>query len=326
VCTLIRRRARRAGICYGVFMPVPLAGSEPLLVMAFDHRMALERSFGSSADTPGSLYVRFAAAKQIIWEATVQAAVTLTSASVGILVDEQYGAHVLNQGVRTEGITVCVPVERSLADLFDYEHGTDFEIHVDAVRPDVVKVLIFHNPDTDPERLATQADRLAALSRWCDERPYQFMLEVLVPPTEAQLAACGGSRDRYDQDVRPGLTLKAIEHLQAAGVAADYWKLEGMSEQQHVAEVIAACRANRPSATYLVLGRAAENEQVHEWLRTAASVEGAGGFAIGRSIWEGPITDYFEGRLDRAGVTSAIRATYLGFADTYLAAAGSLKA
>jgi myo-inositol catabolism protein IolC len=44
--------------------------------------------------------------------------------------------------------------------------------------------------------------------------------------------------------------------------------------------------------TCIVLGRAAADRQVDEWLRVAASVEGYTGFAIGRSIFVDAVTAY----------------------------------
>jgi myo-inositol catabolism protein IolC len=63
-------------------------------------------------------------------------------------------------------------------------------------------------------------------------------------------------------------------------------------------------------------------EQLDEWLRIAAPVEGFLGFAIGRSIWWDVLEDRLAGTIDEAEARRRIAANYSGFVRTYLDALG----
>ena len=51
----------------------------------------------------------------------------------------------------------------------------------------------------------------------------------------------------------------------------------------------------RDQVTCVLLGRGASNEKVDHWLAQAAPVDGFIGFAIGRSIWGGPLKAFLDG-------------------------------
>ncbi|WP_116953480.1 2-deoxy-5-keto-D-gluconate 6-phosphate aldolase domain-containing protein [Jiangella endophytica] len=302
-----------------------MATEDPLFILAFDHRVAMERRFPKDSESTGDRYARFAAAKQVILDGAVAAVGQgLDPSSVGVLVDEQYGAHTLPLA-RRHGFTTCMPVERSLAPLFTLEHGDDFATHVDAYDPDLVKVLVFHNPQDDsrPDEHREQLARLAEFSRWCAPRRQRFMLELLIPATAGQLAAVGGDQRRFDREVRPGLMLEAVRQAHAAGVEPDVWKIEGFEATDDYAAVAELSRSGgRDHVVCLVLGRAAGDDDVRGWLTAAAPVAAVNGFAIGRSIFEGPLESWFAGDLSRDEAVAAIGASYLGFVSTFREARG----
>ena len=53
-----------------------------------------------------------------------------------------------------------------------------------------------------------------------------------------------------------------------------------------------AQRGGRNSVGLIVLGRSAERERVVHWLKTAASVAGFIGFAVGRTSFWQPLVDF----------------------------------
>ena len=76
----------------------------------------------------------------------------------------------------------------------------------------------------------------------------------------------------------------AIEMLQEAGVEPDVWKIEGLDRREdceRIAEI--AKRGGRGQVGCIILGRGENDQKVHEWLVTAASVPGFIGFAVGRT-------------------------------------------
>ena len=52
------------------------------------------------------------------------------------------------------------------------------------------------------------------------------MIELLVPATDADKATVDGDSVRYDQQLRPGHTVAAMEYLQDQGVKPAIWKVE----------------------------------------------------------------------------------------------------
>src|SRR5439155_15056102 len=132
------------------------------------------------------------------------------------------------------------------------------------------------------------------------------------------LASAGGEAGRYDREVRPGLMVRAIAALQAAGVEPDIWTIEGLDRRADCARVAAQARAGgRDRVGCVVLGRGADPARVEAWLRASAPVPGYVGFAIGRSIFSAAVEGRLAGTLDRAAASELIAATYLRFVRVY---------
>lgn len=54
-----------------------------------------------------------------------------------------------------------------------------------------------------------------------------------------------------------------------------------------------------------------------DWLRAAAPVPGFRGFAVGRTIWQEPLSSYRDGVIDRVAAAEQIAARYLWAIDVY---------
>src|SRR5207249_6132054 len=137
----------------------------------------------------------------------------------------------------------AMPVEKSGQDEFDFQYGDDFGAHIEEFDPAFTKVLTRYNPDGDPGMNERQSERLKRLGDWLHARDRKFLFELLVPAEPAQLEAVGGDADRYDRELRPGLMIKAIGALQAAGVEPDIWKIEGLDRREDCERVSAQVRS-----------------------------------------------------------------------------------
>ncbi|HXW38476.1 MAG TPA: DUF2090 domain-containing protein, partial [Acidimicrobiales bacterium] len=233
------------------------------------------------------------------------------NAAAGILVDEEYGAGVA-RSAKAAGTTLAVPVERSGQAEFEFEYGDDFGAHIEAFEPTFAKVLVRYNPDGEAALNRRQTERLARLSDWLLHRDQRFLFELLVPATTAQLEAAGGDQRRYDREARPDLVVRTIGELQDGSVEPDIWKIEGLDTEEACARVVAAARrGGRGHVQCIVLGRGADEGQVLQWLKIAAGVEGFDGFAVGRTIWEGPLRAFVGGTLSRQDAATAIADHYV---------------
>ena len=290
-----------------------LGYTKPLYLLAFDHRGSFERDlFGASPPISDNVRAAVADAKEVIYEAFQEATARgVPHDAAGILVDEQYGATVARKA-RSADYVLAMPVEKSGQAEFDFEYGAEFACHIDGFDPTFAKVLVRYNPDGDQELNRRQTERLARLSAGLHERDRLFLFELLVPATPGQLQQVGGDQRRYDREIRPRLVIRIVHAMQAAGVEPDIWKIEGLDSAPACAEVVAAARrGGRDNVSCNVLGRGADQAQVIEWLRIAASVPGFDGFAVGRTLWEQPLRDLIAGTIGRSEAVDQIAAHYL---------------
>lgn len=135
------------------------------------------------------------------------------------------------------------------------------------------------------------------------------MFELLVPAETAELEELHGDKTAYDREMRPALMIQAIHQLQDAGVEADVWKIEGLDRRDDCVKIVAAAkRDGRDAVGCIILGRGENEAKVREWLGTAASVSGFTGFAVGRTTFWDPLTDYLSKKTTReAAVTEIAR-------------------
>jgi myo-inositol catabolism protein IolC len=256
-----------------------------LYLLAVDHRGSFEKMVGHDLEV-------LVAAKMLVWQGFLDA---LTRGAprdlAGILIDEQYGSAVAREAHK-EGVVFAMPVEKTGRDEFEFEHGDDFGRAIETYDPTYAKALVRYNPDGDDELNRRQVSRLRALSDWLRVHDRRFLFELLVPPTEEQLRSVDGSRDRYDQELRPELMRRAIETLQDAGIEPHLWKIEGVDDREACRTIARTARRDgRDGVGCLVLGRGASVERVEEWLRAGAGVDGYAGFAVGRSIFADAVRD-----------------------------------
>ena len=290
-----------------------------LYILAFDHRGSFQKKyFGIEGDPTPEDVERIQDAKSLVYEGLEVALERGAEPSVtGALVDEQFGGEV-PQRANAHGIKLAMPVEKSGVSVFDFEYGDDFGAHIEAHDTDFSKVLVRLNPDGDAEENETQLERLKRLADWLHEHDRRFLFELLVPATPEQLESVGGSTDAYDADLRPELMRRAIAQVQDYGVDVDIWKIEGVDERSDCEMLAQQSRAGgRDNVACVLLGRGADDDKVDHWLKQAAPVEGFVGFAIGRSIWAGPLTGYLDGSLDREAASAQVADNYLRFVRVY---------
>jgi myo-inositol catabolism protein IolC len=295
-----------------------------LYILAFDHRGSFTKRFGIEGDPTPEETERIADGKHLIFEGLeVALGRGADPAVTGALVDEQFGGpSKVPEEAKAAHIKLAMPVEKSGQKEFDFEYGDDFGTHIEQYDPDFSKVLVRYNPDGDAEMNRRQSERLKRLADWLHERDRKFLFELLVPAEEEQLAAVGGDTDRYDAELRPELMRRTIAEFQDAGVEADIWKIEGVDTRDDCERIAAQARAGgRDGVVCVVLGRGADDDKVDHWLRQGAPVEGYVGFAIGRSIWGGPLTGFLDGSLSREDAAAKVADNFLRFVEVYEAAA-----
>ena len=291
-----------------------------LYILPFDHRGSFQtKLFGWTGPLTADQTGQVASAKQVVYDG-FKAALwdEVPHDKAGILVDEQFGAAILEDAWKHSYTTAC-PAEKSGQAEFDFEYGEDFAAHIEAFRPTFCKVLVRYNPEGDQALNKRQAARLRRLSEYLhNQSPSRFMFELLVPAEKEQLSRLGGDKKAYDLELRPGLMSAAIEQLQDSGVEPDIWKIEGLDRRRDCERVVAAARRNgRENVGCIILGRGEDDQKVQEWLSTASGVPGFIGFAVGRTSFWDPLVDWRANKITREEAVNKIARRYRQFVDTF---------
>ena len=291
----------------------------PVFALAFDHRNSFRRDFmGLSGPPTPAEQAAMVAAKGVVVDALLAAVPEVSAGNVVLLIDQEYGGDLVPKA-QAGGVSVAMPVEESGRAELRYLDDGHPERVLDAYHPDYAKVLVRYNPGGDAAMNTRQRARLRDLARLLDGRPERLMLELLVPPEDAQLAAAGGDRGRFDRELRAALTATAVTEIADDGVRPALWKIEGPESPGDAALIAGAVRAADQDAACLVLGRGADYAAVRRWLAIAAATKGFAGFAVGRTIWWDALRGYLDDG-DRDAAVRAIAARYLELVGDYLAA------
>jgi 6-phosphofructokinase/myo-inositol catabolism protein IolC len=298
-----------------------LGYDRPLYILAFDHRTSFAtKMLGISGEPTDADRERMAEAKRIIGQGLLAVADTADRSELGALTDEESGAAAAREA-KANGLTLALSAEKSSQPEFEFEYGEQFGEHIEAFEPDFVKVLVRYNPEGDTEMNQRQAARLAELSDWLAPRETKYLFELIVPPEPAQLASLESDPDSFATELRPQLVVKAIEELHAAGVEPDVWKVEGMTSADDYRLVAEAARADgRDQVGCVVLGAGADETTVAHWLEEAAQVDGFIGFAIGRTIFWEPLSQWRDGSIDADTAATQIAENYRRTVEHYASA------
>ena len=285
-----------------------LGHDQALYLLPFDHRQSyVSDMFHFKPPLDATQRDQVIDSKQLIYEGFRQALTDgMPFDAAGILVDEQFGAAILRDA-RRRGCVTALSVERSGTDEFDFEYGADFASHIEAFDPTFAKVLVRYNPDGDPALNLRQVGRLKHLSEYCRRNQRKLMFELLVPPTDDQLARSGGNKDVFDRQTRPLLMQQTLRVLQDTGIEPDVWKVEGLDSHADGERMVQiARRGGREQVGCIVLGRGADKAKVRSWLTVAAGVPGFIGFAVGRTSFWDAVCGYRAQTLTRAEAAAQI--------------------
>jgi myo-inositol catabolism protein IolC len=300
-------------------MTATIGFDQPLYILPFDQRESFQtKMFGWEGALSAAQTAEIAAAKQVIYDG-FQAAVVggAPKAHAAILVDEQFGAAILQDAARQGYMTAC-PAEKSGQEEFDFEYGEEFARHIEAFNPTFCKVLVRYNPEGDKALNRRQAARLKRLSHYLHGSCRRFMVELYVDAEPAQMERFHGQKKAYELNLRPGLTVRTLHELQDAGVEPDVWKVQGLDRREDSVNLVAAARrGNRSRVGCIILGGGEDEPKVREWLATAASVPGFIGFAVGRTTFWDPLVDWRAKRIARAGAVAKIARRYREWVDIF---------
>jgi myo-inositol catabolism protein IolC len=299
---------------------MPRGFDRPLYVLSLDHRGSPET--GALAREHSA---QIAAEKQVIYDGFKAAiAAGLPKQNTAILMDDQFAATILRDA-NSDGLAIICPVEKSRQHEFDFEHGEDFPIHLEAFQPTFCKARVRYNPEGNQALNRRQTDRLKRLSHYLHSASRTLlMLELIVPAEKSQLDKVNGNKRTYDLELRPRLMVQAIEELQDAHVEPDVWMVEGLDRREDCERIVAAARyGGRDKVGCIVLDRgddhgiSGETNHIREWLKIASTVPGFIGFAIGPTAFSEPIASWRAKSATRKSTVSQIAKQYSELVDIF---------
>ena len=266
----------------------------PVYMLAIDHRWQWEEW----CDANGVDRSRIAAAKELAADSFLASRQRsgAVRASGALLVDLTYGRTAF-EAVRDAGAVVGTPAEKAGA--FPLEWTDVFERSLPGA---FVKVLVRHRSDMETAIVTRQREQLLELQRWCAAAGKTFVLEVLVSPA-------AGEEPRFDSDGRPQRLAEYIRNSYDIGLVPDFWKIEGMPDRKSLQVVDAAIRQVE-GPLQLILGKGAGMDAVRIWFNAAAGAPSAAGFAIGRTVYFEPASQWLLGSLPREDAIARIAGNY----------------
>lgn len=286
-----------------------------LFILPFDHRSSFSKLFGFTSPnlSPEEKEI-ITKAKEIIYMAFEKAVSSgISKEQAAILIDEEYGDKIIRDAI-SKNYNIILTTEKSGHKEFTFEYGDEFGKHIEKYAPQFVKALIHYNPNDDPLSKMRQQQKLEILSNYCHQNSYKFLLEVLISPTEQQLKNVSSNIQRYDVEIRPNLTAKAIEELQNSHVEPDIWKIEGMeSEDSYKIVVLQIQKEYRENVGIVILGRAERQDKVEEWIKVGRKIKGIVGFAVGRTVFWEPLTEYKNGKITKEQAIEMISNKFIYF-------------
>ena len=298
-----------------------LGYTKSLFILPFDHRTSFVKDmFGITNQnlTPDEIRIVINE-KELIYEAfKIAATEYVPTQEAAILVDEQFGDEILHDA-RKKGFITILTTEKTGKKEFTFEYGKAFSKHIEKYKPTFAKALIHYNPEDEEQSKIRQQQQLKTLSNYCHNNGCKFLLEVLIPPSDSQFTKAHENQQLYDLELRPRLTIDAVTELQNANIEPDVWKLEGMLSSKDYEAVVNQAKINgRSDVGIVILGRAANREQVEKWILSGTQVKGVIGFAVGRTVFWQPLMDLKDGKISKEETISQIANNYKYFYDVFM--------
>lgn len=292
---------------------------KPLFILPFDHRSSFTKGLYTLRveELSNNQREEIKKLKEVIYDGFKNAiSNNIPKEHAAILIDEEFGKNILKDA-RKNGFNTCLTTEKTGQNEFDFAYK-NFQDHIEKIHPNFVKALVKHNPEGNRESNKKQVEKLKILNDYCRDNGYYFLFELLVPSTDSQLESLDNNKLRFEEELRPQLTLKAIEEVLFFGIEPDVWKIEGQSTKEVYEQLVSLIKKNKKNAGIVVLGRGEDGKQVEKWITQAAKTNGVTGFAIGRTIFWQPILDFHNKKITREEAVDIISKNYQDFYQLFI--------
>jgi myo-inositol catabolism protein IolC len=219
---------------------------------------------------------------------------SVPTARVVVLVADADAATATEQ-VRARGFSLALALDDRDQERFTLAHGEDFARPVEELAPDVCAVRVRWHPDDEPDVKKAQALGLTKLGAWLHETDRHLLIELTVPPTDADLEQVAGDVARYERDHRPGHTLDAVREIRDLGTEADLWSVPASADREAVAALDELVRDGGRDRVGVVVEVEPGTDDAR--LRAAAAAPAYRGVSLRSSSWSEELASVDAGAL-----------------------------
>lgn len=270
-----------------------------VFALAFDHRRQFA-DFVDASDGDGAKIKKF---KLLMARALRK----LPPEQSGAIIDDQYGFEALTE-MNGTGRWLARPVEVAGSRPLEFEAG--HSLH-DALRTwpaeHVIKCLVSYNTKDPMGIKVAQQDALIDLQEGVFATGHRWLLEVI--PS--------------DFETNPGSVVAAVEELYELGLRPDWWKLPPLTDDHAWSGIAGLIARNDPQCGgVVVLGFDKPEAELLSAFESTIRSGCAIGFAIGRSIWRQPATDWFSGKIGDEAAADTVRRSYETVVKGWMALSG----
>jgi len=242
--------------------------------LAFDHR----RQF-AELDKSNNGDARIRKFKRLVGRALA----AMPPEHSGAIIDHRYGFDALTDLTGT-GRWLARPVEVAGSRPLELEAGHNLHAALRTWPAEhVVKCLVSWSARDQRELQDEQGRTLVMLQDAVFATGHRWLLEPIPPHF----------------DTAPSLVVLAVEQLYRLGLRPDWWKLPPLSNDDAWSEIAATILRHDPQCGgAVVLGYEKPKQELFAAFESALRSGAAIGFAIGRSVWQQPAAEWFNGTID----------------------------
>ena len=262
-----------------------------LFLLAFDHRSQLVEM----AIQANTSLKRIEQLKKHILTAFIESSKepSIKSKS-GVFIDQTYGQSALNE-ITGQGFWVARPIEQPGSRPLRIEHGNIGSQLVNWPIEQVVKCLVFYNPDDDNTLRIEQEDQVKEVYNACLKSGHEMLLELIISED-------GKSINPY---------VRSIQRIYNIGIRPDWWKIPPLSKSEW--NGIDAIIDNRDPHCrgIVILGLGANKGKLFSGFKKASSSKYVKGFAVGRTIFSEPSKMWLENQIDDNALIKKVKENYI---------------
>lgn len=294
------------------------ANTHRVYMAAFDHRGSLQRVLDRIGADSGPAHR--GEVKLTIWQGLRATLASVSEhAEVAVLVDR--GNEQIAREAEAAGVAVAVALEESGRHTLRGDASPSV-LHRDLrlLRGGFGKVLMRWHPDDPASRKRRQLAALRELDRITSDSGAELLLELLIHPGLQQEIG-QPSAHSWQDSVLPGLQHAAVEEILGSGTSPALWKIEGHSNAEAAARLDTLVGSARADASILILGGGTDIAGLQQLFACRIGNERFRGFAVGRSIWQQPVSALCMDEVTHWEAQRAICDNFLAVIDAFESAA-----